>query len=156
MSIVTYALANGILERRPGADSPRARRPLVLVVDDDPEARHLVERVLRQEDFDVMTAADGRAALEIARRARPDFIVLDLVMPVMNGWQLLASSAPIPTSARYRSPSHRRALTEARRNARGACVLQKPLDFYRLVTSIELALREEGMFDRSLWIVKYR
>ena len=143
MSIVTYALSKGILERR-GSGLASARRPLVLVVDDDPEARHIVERVLRQEDFDVMTAPDGRVALEIARRARPDFIVLDLVMPVMNGWQLLAELRADPELAKVPIAVASAASPKRQPPPDAVDVLQKPLDFYRLVTSIEVALRQEG------------
>ena len=93
----------------------------------------------------MMTAGDGQVALDLARRARPDFIVLDLVMPVMNGWQLVAelradpelADVPIAIASAAASP-RRHPPPEA------VDVLQKPLDFYRLVTSIELALREEG------------
>jgi CheY-like chemotaxis protein len=143
MSIVTYALSKGILERR-GSGLASARRPLVLVVDDDPEARHIVERVLRQEDFDVMTAPDGRAALEIARRVRPDFIVLDLVMPVMNGWQLLAELRADPELAKVPIAVASAVSPKQPPPPEAVDVLQKPLDFYRLVTSIEIALRQEG------------
>jgi CheY-like chemotaxis protein len=144
MSVMTFALANGIVERK-GSNLAAARRPLVLVVDDDYETRHIIEGVLREEDFDVMTAADGRAALEIARRARPDFIILDLVMPVMNGWQLLAELradpdlAGVPIAVASGSGSKKQLKLPESAN-----VLEKPLDFYRLVTSIEGALRDEA------------
>ncbi len=143
MSIVTYALSKGILERR-GSGLASARRPLVLVVDDDPEARHIVERVLRQEDFDVMTAADGRAAPRDRAPRAAGSIVLDLVMPVMNGWQLLAELRADPDLANVPIAVASAASSQRRPPPDAVDVLQKPLDFYRLVTSIELALREEG------------
>ncbi|HKW78787.1 MAG TPA: hybrid sensor histidine kinase/response regulator, partial [Candidatus Limnocylindria bacterium] len=57
----------------------------ILVVDDDNDLRNLVETVLRDEGFDVMTAHHGEEALALATRQRPDLILLDKLMPVMDG-----------------------------------------------------------------------
>ena len=60
----------------------------VLVVDDDDDdtIRNLIAEVLDSAGFQVESAADGQAALVIARSRCPDVIVLDLMMPVMDGW----------------------------------------------------------------------
>ena len=58
---------------------------LVLVVDDDPMIRDLLEIALTREGFDVATAADGLEALEQVDRQPPGLILLDLMMPRMNG-----------------------------------------------------------------------
>jgi two-component system chemotaxis response regulator CheY len=60
----------------------------VLVVDDDPGIRDLFAAVLADEGHAVNTAADGHRALELAERERPCLIVLDLMMPVMDGWEV--------------------------------------------------------------------
>lgn len=57
----------------------------VLVVDDEEEIRRVVGRALTARDYDVETAANGREALEAARRFDPEMVVLDLNMPVMDG-----------------------------------------------------------------------
>lgn len=74
----------------------------VLVVDDDAAIRDLVEIVLAGGGYEVRTAEDGAAALELVREVRPDLILLDMRMPVMDGWtfarryrQQPDSSAPI-------------------------------------------------------------
>jgi DNA-binding response OmpR family regulator len=59
--------------------------PLILVADDDAAIREALERVLRGEGFAVVTADGGRAAIEAAQRDRPAAIVLDVVMPDLNG-----------------------------------------------------------------------
>jgi DNA-binding response OmpR family regulator len=59
--------------------------PRALVVDDAPEFRELVASVLRREGFRVDLAADGAAALESARAAEPDVVVLDIGLPGMDG-----------------------------------------------------------------------
>ena len=60
----------------------------ILVVDDEPDAVELVEFNLRQAGFDVATAADGAEALKKARAARPDLIVLDVMLPEMDGLEV--------------------------------------------------------------------
>jgi two-component system, chemotaxis family, chemotaxis protein CheY len=61
----------------------------VLVVDDDSDIREVVTDLLRSEGFDVAQADNGRRALDAVATHRPDAIVLDLMMPVMNGWEFL-------------------------------------------------------------------
>ena len=66
-------------------------RRLVLVVDDDPAQRDLLTRFLTREGFTVATAADGRTGLEMARTLRPRAILLDVMMPQMDGWSVLTA-----------------------------------------------------------------
>jgi DNA-binding response OmpR family regulator len=61
----------------------------VLVVDDEPMVREVVTRYLRRDGFDVSTAADGREALHILASTRPDLVVLDLMLPIVNGMAVL-------------------------------------------------------------------
>jgi DNA-binding response OmpR family regulator len=61
----------------------------VLVVDDEPDLRDLLSRRLLADGFAVDTAADGPEALEMIREAPPDLLLLDLMMPGMDGWELL-------------------------------------------------------------------
>ena len=57
----------------------------VLVADDDPDVRDVVVFKLEQSGYDVLVAEDGGAALELARSAIPDLVVLDVMMPRMTG-----------------------------------------------------------------------
>jgi DNA-binding response OmpR family regulator len=61
----------------------------ILVVDDKTELRGLLKSYLAQEGFDVVAARDGREALFMARREKPDVIILDLMMPEMSGYDFL-------------------------------------------------------------------
>jgi CheY-like chemotaxis protein len=63
----------------------------VLVVDDDPAIRDLVQRFLIRERFRVLTAATGEDGLRLARETRPDAITLDVMMPGMDGWAVLTA-----------------------------------------------------------------
>jgi len=66
-----------------------ARDKTILVVDDEPNVRTYLRRVLEAADFNVVTAADGDEALQIIREQKPDFISLDLVMPKRSGQKVL-------------------------------------------------------------------
>ncbi|MCL7938239.1 MAG: GAF domain-containing protein [marine benthic group bacterium] len=61
----------------------------ILTIDDDPEARSLLRRILERESFRVVGAASGSEGLRMARAGRPDCITLDVMMPGMDGWEVL-------------------------------------------------------------------
>lgn len=60
----------------------------ILVVDDDPTIRDVLERYLQREGFAVLTAADGHTALQKAGSEKPDLVVLDLMLPHVDGWEI--------------------------------------------------------------------
>jgi two-component system, OmpR family, response regulator len=70
------------------ADSAR-----ILVVDDEPSITDFISLGLRHEGFDVRTAPDGRAALRVVDEFKPHLVVLDLMMPRMDGWELCRALA---------------------------------------------------------------
>src|SRR4029077_19479991 len=61
----------------------------ILVVDDEPAARDLVQRVLLKEGYNVQTAASGAEGLALARELKPAAITLDVMMAGMDGWAVL-------------------------------------------------------------------
>jgi len=60
----------------------------ILVVDDEPKIVKLARDYLEKSGFQVLTAGDGQTALTMARRDRPDLVVLDLMLPGMDGWDV--------------------------------------------------------------------
>ncbi len=80
-------------------DAKSVDQQLVLVVDDDASQRDLLSRFLTREGFAVATAADGRAGLEMARALRPRAILLDVMMPQMDGWSVLTALKSEPALA---------------------------------------------------------
>ena len=74
----------GIGKRREGS------RPAVLAVDDDDVALQLLKEML-EPDFEVVTASDGQAGIDLARSAEPDVMILDLTMPGMSGFEVAAA-----------------------------------------------------------------
>jgi CheY-like chemotaxis protein len=70
----------------------------VLLVDDQPEALQLFSRILAsaEPEYDILLARSGRRALSLLRRRRPDIMLLDLIMPDMDGFQVLQEKAQDP------------------------------------------------------------
>jgi len=71
----------------------------VLVVDDDHTARELMRRLLAREGFDVITAIDGQEGLDLARKFEPSVITLDVMMPKVDGWDVLKELKADPALA---------------------------------------------------------
>ena len=65
--------------------------PRVLVVDDDPATRLLCSAFLARDGYDVLEARDGQEGLEVARERAPDIVLLDISMPVLDGFGLAAA-----------------------------------------------------------------
>ena len=65
--------------------------PLVMVVDDNPDARAILVATVRKSGYRVIEAADGDTALALARTQRPDLITLDVLMPQRDGWAVLSA-----------------------------------------------------------------
>ena len=74
----------------PAPSGPRGHvRSRILVADDEPITRMLVKVLLEREHYDVLEAANGDEAVEIALRERPDLVLIDLNMPVMDGYEAI-------------------------------------------------------------------
>jgi len=75
----------------------RARR--ILLAEDDRFLRKAAEAQLRQHGFTVVAAVDGEEALRLARAERPDLVLLDLIMPKMQGFEVLKTLKQDPATA---------------------------------------------------------
>jgi twitching motility two-component system response regulator PilH len=62
-------------------------RGTVLVVDDSPTEQHVLRNILEKAGFRVETASNGQEGIAVAKRLHPDLILMDVVMPVLNGFQ---------------------------------------------------------------------
>jgi CheY-like chemotaxis protein len=75
----------GRAERRERARTPSRYRPLVLLVEDDPHDLEIYGKTLWYNGFDLVQGSSGEEAVKLAREHAPDLILVDLVMPGMNG-----------------------------------------------------------------------
>ena len=115
----------------------------VLVIDDDPAVRDLMQRFLTREGFRVVTAPGGEEGLRLARELRPDAITLDVMMPGMDGWAVLSALKADPDVADI--PVVMLTIVDDRNlgYALGAAdYLTKPIDRERLVTVLKQHRRD--------------
>ncbi|HEC34416.1 MAG TPA: response regulator [Chloroflexi bacterium] len=68
----------------------------VLYIEDNPENRLLVRRVLEAEGYTVVEAADGPSGLEVARQSLPDLVLLDINLPEIDGYQMVGRLRTMP------------------------------------------------------------
>ncbi len=111
----------------------------ILVVDDDPAILDVVADILRESDYLVDTAMNGAEALRKLENARPDAVLLDLMMPVMDGWTFVAEcrrhshSATIPIVV---MSAARDVVAAARELGAQACIA-KPFEIDALLDAVE-------------------
>src|SRR5919198_1121478 len=74
--------------------------PRILIVDDTPALLDVVRKTLETEGYAVATCLESRYAVEMALSFRPDVVMLDVVMPEVSGWEVLASLRADPSFAR--------------------------------------------------------
>ncbi len=130
-------------EAAPASDA--GGKQVVLVVDDDPSQRELLTRFLEREGFAVRVAADGRAGLALAREIRPRAILLDVMMPQMDGWSVLTAlkadpdvaSIPVVMASFVHEPAMASALG-------AADYLVKPVEWEQLKAVMQRFLATEG------------
>jgi CheY-like chemotaxis protein/anti-sigma regulatory factor (Ser/Thr protein kinase) len=129
---------------KPGAgrDEPRLDGLKILVVDDDEDARQLLQEILAQRGADVTTAPSASVALAAVQRFRPDVLVSDIAMPGGDGYGLIRAVRALPADRGGRTPAvavtaHARSQDSERAFAAGfQSHLTKPVDIGRLVVTV--------------------
>jgi CheY-like chemotaxis protein len=113
----------------------------VLVVDDEPDQRYLLRRIFERAGHDVVEAGDGAAALRSARESPPDLVVTDIMMPVMDGGELIRLLRSEPGTAGIPIVS----VSGDWHLAAGAdAIVPKPYDWKELIATADVLLRREG------------
>jgi len=129
------------------AGESRDRRAAVLVVDDDVSIRRMMIAALqRSNDYDFLEAGNGRDAIDLMRREHPNAVVLDLMMPVMSGFDVLQERATDPELRRIPVivVSANRAPEIATAVDKGICAfLPKPFDINVLNALVRSCLATE-------------
>lgn len=130
---------NARKKTKPG---PREDTKTILLVDDDPSVREMIGRVLIGEGYLVLSAANGAEAVGIALVNHIDLALIDLTMPVQDGWDTFEQLT-------RRDPLLAVIIITARPNqlftalgAGAGALLEKPLDFPRLLNTVSQLLKE--------------
>jgi CheY-like chemotaxis protein len=125
----------------------------VLLVEDNEESRDGLSRHLRRKGYEVLVAVDGRQAVAAARAESPDLILMDMSLPVLDGWeatrQLKAApetrGVPVIALTAHAMAGDREKALEAGCDEYDA----KPIEFPRLLAKIESLLQKQAAPPRS-------
>jgi two-component system cell cycle response regulator DivK len=113
----------------------------ILYVEDNPDNRMLVRRILLSEDYSLLEAKDAHQALSLLETAKPDLILMDINMPDMDGYTLTAKIKAIPGFERVPilalTANVMRGDKEKTLEAGCDGYIQKPIDFDELLREIE-------------------
>jgi CheY-like chemotaxis protein len=151
--VASVLLAEGWAEPIGAADAalpsprppPKRRSALVLIVDDEPDLRQLAADLLIGHGFDVVIAQHGREALERLCEHCPDLVLLDLNMPVMDGWEFRAAQARLAESRLVNVPvlifTAADGAPEHAATLRAVGLVEKPLNPDQLLDAVQRALR---------------
>jgi two-component system cell cycle response regulator DivK len=120
------------------------RKAKIIVVEDNIDNQNLLRLLLEREGFQVATAINGREGLEMIRQEQPELIVLDLSMPIVDGWELIKhvkadpkiGSIPIVVVTAYLQPGEKIRVFEAGCNG----YVFKPFKVSDLMDEIERCL----------------
>ena len=128
----------------------QAQTPNVLVVDDDPSIRKMMVAALKRYGYKFAEAANGQEALDLMRENRPDVVLLDLMMPILSGWDVLREregdpklrDIPVIIVSATRAPEIASAVDK------GICAfLPKPFDIGALSALVRSCLQPGGPGD---------
>lgn len=145
----------GQLRKRTTSATPASEhhQPTILVVDDDANIRELLKQSLEAEGYTVREAEDGVAAIQQVKIARPDLIILDVMMPHINGFEVAAVLKNDPQTMEI--PIILLSIVEDRERGYRLGVdryLTKPINKGELLTDIETLL-SQGISDKKVLVV---
>ena len=127
----------------------------ILIVDDDPDVRLAIASVLKSRSYEVIEACDGREALRKVKEEKPDLMLLDLLMPEMDGFNVVKElrisqekeypdiSVLVISSVREEA-SHRRYELELGRKLDVDDYIEKPIEPFILLERVEKLLSKGG------------
>ncbi len=117
----------------------------IIIVEDDPDLVSMIQRVLKDSGYDVLTASDGQEALRILKTIPADLIIMDLNMPVMTGWHL---SMKVRKDERYKKTPIivLSGMVESQRKPEefepANLYLPKPFDIFELLAKVKGLLKD--------------
>ncbi|MGD8484191.1 MAG: sigma-54 dependent transcriptional regulator [Thioalkalispiraceae bacterium] len=135
-----------------GADLKLHQIPYILVVDDEPDIRNLLQEILEDEGYDIATAENGETARHLHRQRRPDLVLLDIWMPDVDGITLLKEwseegALPMPV---IMMSGHGTVETAVEATRLGAYdFIEKPLSLAKLLLTVEHALEADKLIREN-------
>jgi two-component system response regulator (stage 0 sporulation protein F) len=128
---------------RHGLTAEKSTLPSILVVEDEEKMRDLLRRILERASFTVMTAPHGREALKLFRERPVDLAITDLMMPEMDGFELIRELTAQWPSIRIIAISGADIRLDMARQLGAKAVLKKPVTGSNLVKAVEQVLARE-------------
>jgi len=154
--VAASTLTSEMEEKNPAfsAAPVEAERKLVLVVDSDPDAIYLLQESMGENEFEIIGTRTGKDSLRLAREIQPDAILLDILMPDVDGWQILndlktdSATTNIPVIL----------LTIVDKKALGfrlgaSAYLLKPLDPIAVKEALDKVIVQEGRTQKHVLVV---
>jgi DNA-binding response OmpR family regulator len=124
------------------ASPPKGMKRKLLVVDDDPQIRESLRKVLRAEGYEVVLAADGQEAIERSNAERIDLLLLDLNLPGNSGWDVFGTLTSLNPFLPIVIITGRQNQQELAAGAGVGALMRKPLDVPALLQTITELLAE--------------
>lgn len=119
--------------------------PVILYIEDNDDNIYMLSRRLKRRNYTVHEARTGNAGIELASSLRPDLIIMDLVLPDIDGWQATRQlkSGPITRNIPVIALSANASIQDRESALEAGCTEfeTKPVDFERLLTKIESLLQ---------------
>jgi signal transduction histidine kinase/CheY-like chemotaxis protein len=132
-----------------GKAAPGAAKKRILIVDDDRAFLELAERLLLKEGFSALATDNPKGVLQLVRVAKPDVILLDILMPDFDGWSVLKALKRDPITARI--PVVILSVVDAKKQSLDAgahAIIAKPIDRVELLRAVNDACKPAGMRSR--------
>ena len=124
---------------------PAATRGTLLVIDDDPDSRDLLKRMLEKDGYAVLTASGGEEGLALAKEHQPELITLDVMMPSMDGWAVLSALKADPATSEIPVVMMTMVDDKPMGFALGASdYLTKPIDKSRVLQAVSRRIAHHG------------
>lgn len=122
----------------------------ILIVEDEPEVLHVLSDMLKQNEFEVMEAKNGIEGLKVALNSKPDLILLDILMPVMDGLTMLkelkideaVKNIPVIILTNY---SDTKKIAEAMENGAVGYLVKIDLKNNDLIKNVKIALSKKTL-----------
>jgi CheY-like chemotaxis protein len=127
-------------------------QPLIMVADDNRDMRFIFRTILEREGYAVLEAVDGGEAVALAQRRQPVLAFLDLMMPVMDGWEAMSEirTRPATRDMAVIAITASQTPVEEIRDAGFCALLRKPVRPAEVVSSIDPCIEAYGRGER--WV----